>query len=659
MPIMNNNNLKDALLREGYICDARLALAVEVALAVRPTPGAFLFGPAGSGKTALAETLARIEAGEKYFFQCFPGTREDDLLVKMLPSESTVSGIALHDGVISQAIRACRRKGARPVYLILDEWDKTRPSADSFLLDFLQSGRVNFNGHSAQLSPEQAARLRVFITLNDEREISEPLLRRLPLIEFSHLPVSRVREALEMSHPAHPFIPAALVLYERCIAARMSKPATIQELRQLLDAISILGNRADWDSLVFQFVTKTRENHALLKRAESIELRAHVEERDKLDPSAFESTPTMEEQEEEPPPTPRLPRLAEIRGMTSVAATAEASDRPVDLSSVGGVVQLSDDTYDAAVALATAPNESPHKIGEVAEVVGEQIVLWQSLPLRDYRKIDALWGQTGEIVFVEKKAQLEDVLALRKQGWKIVKYCRTEILAKHDGADLRWTPDGGAEIVVDLARAKQTMQQTAIVGFPRYQCDMNFSVRTKLWRCDCETAQCSIFAKRNAPPPPPPPPPKSEQQRTAIVSQLNDKKELKQFFELCAGAVHAIWDDPDKIRIDKTDGEILSSIIIPNCCRFYPDPQKNQGDYAKVKSAGIFAGHRSKVRDFFTSHEKEIREQYIKYVEHFGSDLSKWWSWAGIDLQKEFAIGQKKYLQRLYETAKKETENAA
>ena len=45
-----SDNLKIALNKEGYLCDEKLASAVEACLHTRPTAGAFLFGPAGSGQ---------------------------------------------------------------------------------------------------------------------------------------------------------------------------------------------------------------------------------------------------------------------------------------------------------------------------------------------------------------------------------------------------------------------------------------------------------------------------------------------------------------------------------------------------------------------------------------------------------------------------------
>lgn len=117
-------DLKKRLNEAGYICDSMFAPAVQAALHTRPVAGAI-----GSGKSYLPEILEAILDTDYYFYQCFPGTREEDLLVKMLPSEEAISGTALHDGVIVQAVEATRRKDSeKRVILVFDEWDKTRPT---------------------------------------------------------------------------------------------------------------------------------------------------------------------------------------------------------------------------------------------------------------------------------------------------------------------------------------------------------------------------------------------------------------------------------------------------------------------------------------------------------------------------------------------------
>ncbi len=496
-------NLKNKLETKGYFTNDGFVTAIEAALNTKPVAGAFLRGPAGVGKTFIAEVLCEIEEGEEFFFQCFPGTREEDLLAKLLPSEKTISGIKVVDGVALQAFKACK-KGKGKVYFILDEWDKTRPSADSFLLDLLQKQRVNFNGESIRLSTEEASWLRVFITMNEERELSEHLIRRLPTIHFSHLSPVLIKEALEKSHPGHPYIPSCIILYQRCLASGMSKPATIQELRQLLDAINLLGDRADWDALVFQFITKTRENHALLKSVEGQSIRREeAEEEIRLNVEAYEIEEGEESVQEEPLPKFKLPRIIEAKKMVSIVDDTPSLIEGVtiipDLSDAGGVFKLTDSTYDCIVGLAEAPTDDPAKIGEAGRVVGNQVILNVPIPLRDYRKADNLWGSGGEVVFIEPKATAQHVLALRRYGWKVVHYTTSEILAKTTGADLRWTPKAGAEIVVSLDSSLPRESSFAgLMAWPRRKCYDSAGCR-EVWRASCGEEFCGLMEEKKQP----------------------------------------------------------------------------------------------------------------------------------------------------------------
>ena len=443
------NDMTRRLIEAGYLCEDWFGAAVAASLATRPVAGAFLFGPIGTGKSYLPEVLAGILGADYYFYQCFPGTREEDLLVKMLPSEKTVSGIALHDGVMIQAVRATRTGDSpRPVILVLDEWDKTRPSADSFLLDFLQTGRVNFSG---RVYTADLARLMVFLTFNVERELSEPLLRRLPKIDFTNLPPSLVYRALLLTHRDHPLLYSAVVLYERCLMAELSKPATIQELRQLLDAVTVLGEEADWDMLVYQFVTKSEENHERLRRAEGEKSRWIQKYRGRLDVAAYEAgARPLSDSGGVGEVGRKLPRLAQARSFDEFI---EAPEEDIDLSQAGGILELTKSAYNELVRLVDEPESSPHRLGELAEVRGRYITLTKTLPLSRVGDLDGLWGENGEVLLTEPLAEWEDVKALA--DWapiQVIKFARQEILAKTDGVDLRWTPERGAEIIVDLAK---------------------------------------------------------------------------------------------------------------------------------------------------------------------------------------------------------------
>jgi MoxR-like ATPase len=442
-------DLKEKLNSAGYLCDNRFAAAVLTALGTQPVAGAILTGPIGTGKSYLPEVLARVLDTQYFFYQCFPGTREEDLLVKMLPSENTVSGIALHDGVILQAVEATQapRTPGR-VILVLDEWDKTRPSADSFLLDFLQTGRINFSGRrfTADLS-----RLTVFLTVNVERELSEPLVRRLPRIEFNFLTPATVHRALELTHRGHPFLFNAVLLYERCLLAELPKPATIQELRQLLDAISLVGPHADWDQLVYQFITKSGEAHEMLRRVEKEPVQWRQRLRVRLDVNAYDVRQKMLAPEADLAEELAMPRLAEIHGFEELIAVPP---KKPDLKRATGVIASSEKAYSEIVRLMDEPDRTPDRLGEWGDITAERLIrLRKQLYLKEVDLLRGLWGENGEVLILEPLAAWEDVKAL--QEWApvlIVKFSRREILAKMEGIDLRWTPGKGAEIIVHLTR---------------------------------------------------------------------------------------------------------------------------------------------------------------------------------------------------------------
>jgi len=448
------NNLYTSLNASGYICGKKFASLVEASLHNMPVAGAFLNGSIGTGKTFLTEAISKVVPSKYHFYQCFPGTREEELLLKMLPHEETISGIATYDGIMIEAVKSTfNKKSDEKVVLVLDEWDKTRPSADSFLLDFLQTGRIKYAHYELHAD---LSRLIIFLTLNMEREISEPLLRRLPVIDFSPLSPALVFKALKSTHFKHPFLFNVMVLYERSLQAELPKPATVQELRQFLDALTFLGSDGDWDSLVFQFITKTEENHELLRKTEKGTIKSPKQSRSRLDIRAYSSdlatsfTHVLDHENLE------LPSLKESLHFNP---SIEVPEEHPDLSRATGVLKMDEESYDALVRLLDEPSDYPHVLGDIARVQGEYITLNYQLQLRQMELIEPLWGKTGEILIIEPTATLQDVKSL--QNWsdmRIVKFSKKEILARTEGIDLRWTPERGAEIIINL-KQKNAFQE--------------------------------------------------------------------------------------------------------------------------------------------------------------------------------------------------------
>ena len=444
--------LHTALNDAGYICSRERARSVMAALMTDPLGGFFAFGPPGTGKTWLLEVLGDILDMDTFFKQVSPGSREEDLILDLLPDENAESGIKKQWGELPKAVRASHEGNT---LLILDEWDKTRPTADAFLLDFLQNGRVNYGDIQVQANMDN---LYVCITLNDERDLSGPAHRRMPYLHFEPLHPSLVREALRRSHGGHPYLEAAVNLYVRCELSMMEKSCTIQELQQLLDAISVLGpDDADWDPLVLDYVTKDRDNHRLLKKAEDVDTSdwedagwTEGHDADPLDPSAYapvdlpNRAPASNGEGDD---GARLPPMADVKGYTP-----PQNDETPDLGSAFAALEGRDSVYDA-LTRQESPAEAPDRFGRV-QVQGDTITFDAPVPLMEHDGYAAeLWGHPGEVVFVEETATRADLRLLQQErGLEFISYADEEIIGRYDGLHLRWTPDMGAEIIVPTAR---------------------------------------------------------------------------------------------------------------------------------------------------------------------------------------------------------------
>ena len=240
-------------MQNNFYIDPEIASIIESVLHSKGRK-AFLFaGPAGVGKTQLTELIARYLNAEYIFFQCVAGTSEDDLFYKYIPSEETKSGVKITYGPIPRALKASHN---RMVVLVLDEFDKTRPSADAPLLDVLQNGRVSlYLGDRETIIEGRIENLVVILTSNDKREFDEPLLRRLIKITLKPLPSKEVYRLLSKRFSKE----VALLLtqiYVDTVNAGLRKPATIQELYQMGEILEKKKQITPLDDLIRMFIIK-------------------------------------------------------------------------------------------------------------------------------------------------------------------------------------------------------------------------------------------------------------------------------------------------------------------------------------------------------------------------------------------------------------------
>ena len=599
--------LKEALKREGYHLTEVLEAQVEAALGTRPCAGGFLSGPAGAGKTFLAETLARIGKRKAYFFQAFPGCRKEELYQTILPDAGQPSGFRTQPGILPLAAQSSL---SVPTALILDEWDKTHPSTDAFLLDFLQNGRVSVPGNEVTAD---LGNLVVFVTLNDERELSEPLLRRLPMLELKVPPPALVEQALRDTHPGHAYLAAAVALYQRSLLVNLTKPATIQELRQLLDAITALGARADWNRLVFQFVTKNWDDHELLKSAEALPLLPKGvfpgPVRPVLSVSQYEPSVAPGTRDLDSPQMPRIQR--------DWLARTPSREVRVDESKMFGVVPRTESGYDAVARAALTRGDKPGRGGDPSDLsfaqVGEQeIIVFEALNLERREE----WGQVlkdgGELLLeahhegeVTRDMLLEFKKGLDLESGEDPERCRIysltagEMLMRYRNMKIRWTPEV-LEVVAN--NHKDTVALWEFLygrrGVVQAERMVEARVVAKMEGKDAKPVSSGL--------------PTNEQLRDDYLFVLREFRHLRDWFALIINRNLRIW---GKITCNFRNLTVMSSHV--GVTEFKPDKETPESK-EEADAIHLFRSLTQPALDYFDAHVKHLEADLHAFVSRNG-----------------------------------------
>ena len=460
---INVQSLHKLLNDGGYICSPTFSAQLTTAIKTKPVGGAFLYGMAGTGKSFLPNVLSDILARPLYSYQCTQTTQPEDLLIKPMPDENSKSGISVLPGTLLQASTESHE---REVIVMLDEWDKTRPSADGFFLDFLQYGRLSIPGMNVDANLDN---MLIFITANDERDFHEALLRRFPKVDVKPMMPGNVLKALSLTHKGHPYMSQMIDLYCRSINGELPKPATIQELRQLMDAISELGDGADWDMLVYQYVTKTPENHELLNRTKKVDLENYdgmFNKKAIINADDYgvdmQSTGDVEDIET---------KMPSIRPIVSLN---EAKVTDVDNQEVFGVFERNERITHELLSM-HMDDEDPEDsaMPEWGIITKDVVFIKQPFSSSDAWYVHHMLKNNktdGEIKFIDKyitRKELSRLLAGKK--WFIHKRDKNEIIARkyynNGKVDLRYIEGEGMEIIADA----KTSQFVDIFRFNTYE----------------------------------------------------------------------------------------------------------------------------------------------------------------------------------------------
>src|SRR5467141_4019184 len=194
-------SVREGLRSVDYLADEGIAGVVY--LADRLGKPVLVEGPAGTGKTELAKSVARLTDARLIRLQCYEGLDESKALYewnykKQLlriqaerNTESTWS--ELEEDIFTEEflltrplLEAIRAKD--PVVLLIDEVDRVEIETEALLLEILSDYQVSIPELGTVLATQIPL---VFLTSNNTRELSEALKRRCLYLHIDYPELDR------------------------------------------------------------------------------------------------------------------------------------------------------------------------------------------------------------------------------------------------------------------------------------------------------------------------------------------------------------------------------------------------------------------------------------------------------------------------------------
>jgi len=216
--------VRERLAAVGYLADDGIAGVVH--LADRLAKPVLVEGPAGTGKTELAKSVARVTGSRLIRLQCYEGLDESKALYewnykkqllriqaqrvvdddgsqsssrapdRSAPDAPTSSWRDLEEDIFSEEFLLTRPlleaiRSPDPVVLLVDEVDRVELETEALLLEVLSEYQVSI----PELGTIRAQQIPlVFLTSNNTRELSEALKRRCLYLHLDYPSLERERD---------------------------------------------------------------------------------------------------------------------------------------------------------------------------------------------------------------------------------------------------------------------------------------------------------------------------------------------------------------------------------------------------------------------------------------------------------------------------------
>jgi len=197
--------VRERLAQVDYLSDEGIAGIVY--LADRLQKPILVEGPAGTGKTQLAKSVAEIAGARLIRLQCYEGLDESKALyewnykkqlLRIQASKADGEGnwdqieedIFSDDFLLTRPLLEAIR-AEDPVVLLIDEVDRVEVETEALLLEILSDYQVSI----PELGTIEARQIpMVFLTSNNTRELSEALKRRCLFLHIDYPDMERERQ---------------------------------------------------------------------------------------------------------------------------------------------------------------------------------------------------------------------------------------------------------------------------------------------------------------------------------------------------------------------------------------------------------------------------------------------------------------------------------
>ena len=195
--------VRDGLKKINYLADDGIAGVVY--LAQRLGKPVLIEGPAGTGKTQLAKSVAELTNSRLIRLQCYEGLDESKALyewnykkqlLRIQADKTSDSWSQVHDDIFSREFLLTRPlleaiSAPEPVVLLIDEVDRVEVETEALLLEVLSEYQVSI----PELGTITAKQIPlVFLTSNNTRELSEALKRRCLYLHVDYPDMEREKE---------------------------------------------------------------------------------------------------------------------------------------------------------------------------------------------------------------------------------------------------------------------------------------------------------------------------------------------------------------------------------------------------------------------------------------------------------------------------------